>query len=91
MQTQLAVMFLSETGALPNAVTDGEGRLLDDDDGSGLSLCTYWCRIFGSRTENGRHLEFLSKKKSPEHIQWSLDKQEFDEMIAKEKESAAGS
>ena len=77
-----------------HAVTNEEGRPLDDDDESGTRLCSYWGRIFESRTEDDRHhayetiLEFVQK--APEDVQWSMDKQEFDKMIATKKESAPG-
>ena len=32
-----------------HAVTDEDGRPLDDEDESGMRLCTYWSRIFQSR------------------------------------------
>ena len=77
-----------------HAVTDDAERPLDDEDESGMRLCTYWCRIFESRPEDERHpayettLEFVQK--ASEDIQWSIDKQEFDEMIATKKQSAPG-
>ena len=77
-----------------HAVTDDEGLLLDEEDESGMRLCTYWSRLFESRTEDERHhayettLEFVQK--APEDTQWTVDKEEFDEMIATEKESAPG-
>ena len=41
-----------------HAVTDEEGRPLDDEDESGTSLCTYCGRLFESRTEDERHLAY---------------------------------
>ena len=50
-----------------HAHTDEEGRPLDVEDESGMRLCTYWSRMFESRTEDQRHhdyetiLEFVQK------------------------------
>ena len=69
-----------------HAVTDEEGHPLEDEDESGRRRCTNWCRGFESRTEDERHhahetiLEYVQK--APEDIQWKIDKQDFDEMIA---------
>ena len=78
----------------PHAVTDAEGRLLDDEDESGRRLCAYWCKIFGARVEDERHNEHETildyVQKALEDVQWIIDKQEFDEMLATKKESAPG-
>ena len=77
-----------------HAITDEDGCPLGDEDESGTRLCTQWCRIFESRTEDERHhadetiLEFVQK--APEDIQWTIGKQEFDEMIATKTDSAPG-
>ena len=69
-----------------HAVTDQEGHPLEDE--SGMFSCTQWCKIFESRTEGEQHpahetiLEFCTK--------WTIDKQEFDEMIVTQEESAPG-
>ena len=75
-----------------HAVTDKEGHPLEDEDESGMKLCTYWSKIFESEGE--RHLahetilEFVHK--APEDTQLTIDKREFDDMIATKKESAPG-
>ena len=77
-----------------HAVTDEEGHPLEDEDESGMRLCSFWSKIFESRTEAERHpahetiVEFVQK--ALEDIQWTIDKQEFHEMIATKKESALG-
>ena len=38
-----------------HAVTDEEGRPLDDENEPGMRLCTYGCMIFEARTEDERH------------------------------------
>ena len=69
-----------------HAVTDEDGHPLEDEDESGMRLCTYWGKIFESRTEDERHhahetiLEYVQK--APKDIQWAIDKREFDEKIA---------
>ena len=72
-----------------HAITNEEGHPLEDEDESGVILCTYWSKIFESRTEGERHPahetthEFVQK--DPEDIQWTIDKQEFDEKIVTKK------
>ena len=75
-----------------HVVTDEEGHPLEDEDESGRRLCTCWCRVFEPRTENERHHETILEKvqKAPEDIQWKIDKQGFDEMIATKNESVPG-
>ena len=74
--------------------TDEDGQHLKDEDESGMRLCTFWCKVFESRSEGERHhshetlLEYVQK--APEDIQWVIDKREFDEIIATKKESAPG-
>ena len=77
-----------------HAITNEEGHPLEDEDESGVILCTYWSKIFESRTEGERHPahetthEFVQK--DPEDIQWTIDKQEFDEKNCNKEESAPG-
>ena len=60
-----------------HAVTDEEGRPLDDEDAENKSHHAY-------ETIPG----FVQK--APEDIQWTIDKQEFNEIIATKKESPPG-
>ena len=61
-----------------HAVTDEERHPLEDEDESGMRLCTCWSKIFESRTESERHpahetiLEYVQK--ATEDIQWRVDK-----------------
>ena len=77
-----------------HAPTDDEGRPIDDEDKSGRRLCAYWGRIFEARVNDERHNEYETildyVQKAPEDIQWIKVKQELDEMLATEKESAPG-
>ena len=74
-----------------HGVTEDEGRPLDDEDESGRRLCAYWCKIFEARIEDDRHNEYETildcVQKALEYVHWIIDKQEFDEMLATEKES----
>ena len=51
-------------------------------------------RSFESRTEGERHHAYETMlevvQEAPEDFQWTIDKEEFDEMIATKKESARG-
>ena len=77
-----------------HAVTDEDGHLLEDEDESGMRFCTYWGKVFESRTEGERPhwyetiLQYVQK--ASDDIQWEIDKREFDEMMATKKESAPG-
>ena len=69
-----------------SAVTDEEGHPLDKEDESGRRLCEYLGTIFQARVEGPRHhqyddiLRFVQK--APDDIRWTIDKTEFDELIA---------
>ena len=63
------------------AVTDEDSNTLEDEDESGMKHCTYWGKVFESRTE---------VQKAPDDIQWEIDKREFDEMMATKQESGPG-
>ena len=77
-----------------HAVKDEDGHFLEDEDESGMGLCTCWSKIFQSRNEEERHhahetiLEYVQK--APDDIRWEIDKREFDGMMATKKESAPG-
>ena len=77
-----------------HAVTGDEGRPIDDEDESGRRLCAYWGRIFEARIKDERHNEYETVldnvQRATEDMQWTIDKQEFDEMLATKKESALG-
>ena len=75
-------------------MTDEDGHPLEDEDESGMTLCTIWVKNFEPRTEGERHhahetiLEYVQK--ALDDIQWETVKREFDEMIVTKKESAPG-
>ena len=77
-----------------HAVPAEDGIPIEDEDESGMKLCTSWGKIFDSRAEDKRHhahetiLEYVQK--TPEDVQWEIDKREIDEMISTKKESAPG-
>ena len=77
-----------------SAVTDEEGHPLENDDESGRRLCEHWGAIFQARHEGPRHLhheEILRfVQQAPDDITWTLDKAEFDGLLASKKESARG-
>ena len=79
------VLFLS-------AVTDEEGHPLDKEDDSGRRPCEYWGTIFQARDEGPRHhqheviLRFVQH--APDDIRWTIDKTEFDDLLALKKDWA---
>ena len=91
MQTHPASMGSKKPILCLHAVTDEDGHPLEDEDESGMRLCTYWDKIFESRNEDERHpahetiLENVQK--DPGYIQGEIDKRKFDEMIDTKKES----
>ena len=76
------------------AVTDEDGHPLENEEESGRRLCEYWRTIFQARVEGPRHhqvediLRFVQE--APDDIRWTIDKTEFDELIALKKDSAPG-
>ena len=78
-----------------SAVTDEEGHPLDNEDDSGRSLREYWGTIFQAREEGPRHhqhediLRFVHH--APDDIRWTVDKTEFDDLLALKMDSAPGS
>ena len=75
-------MAYQETRAF-NPVTDEEGHPLENEDESGRRLCEYWRTIFQARVD-GQHEEILR------YIRWTIDRTEFDELMALKKDSAPG-
>ena len=77
-----------------SAVTDEEGHPLENEDESGRRLCEYWGSIFQARVEGPRHHQYEDilryVQKAPDDIHWTIDKTEFDELIAIKKDSAPG-
>ena len=75
-----------------NAVTDEDGHPLENEDESGRRLCEYWGSIFQARVEGPRHhqdediLRYVQK--APDDIRWTIDRTEFDELIALKNDSA---
>ena len=74
-----------------HAVTDEDGHPLENEDKSGRRLCEYWSTSFQAHNEGERHhhKETIPRyvQKAPDDIRWTIDKKEFDELIAT-KESA---
>ena len=72
-----------------SAVTGEEGHPLENEDESGRRLCEYWGTIFQARVEGLRHhhhediLRYVQQ--APDDIRWTIDKTEFDDLIALEK------
>ena len=77
-----------------SAVTDEEGHPLENEDESGRRLCEYWRTIFQARPEGPRHLQHEEilryVQQAPDHINWTLDQAEFDDLLASKKDSAPG-
>ena len=77
-----------------NAVTDEEGHPLENEDESGRRLREYWGTNFQARVEGPRHHQFEDilrfVQKAPDDIRWTVDKTDFDELIAMKKDSAPG-
>ena len=77
-----------------SAVTDEEGHPLENEDESETRLCEYWGTIFQARVEGPRHHQFEDilrfVQKAPDDIRWTVDKTDFDELIARKKGSAPG-
>ena len=78
-----------------HAVTDEDGHPLENEDESGRRLCEYCDFIFQARNEGERdHLyETILRcvQKVPDDIRGDIDRNEFDELMASQKESALGS
>ena len=77
-----------------HAVTDDDGHPLENEDESGRRLCEYWGSTFQARAEGPRHHQFEHLlqyvQKAPDDIRWTIDRTEFDELIALKKDSAPG-
>ena len=77
-----------------SAVTDEDGHRLESEDESGRRLCEYWRSIFQARVEGPRHHQYEDilryVEKAPDDIRWTIDRTEFDELIAMKKDSAPG-
>ena len=77
-----------------SAVTDEEGHPLGNEDDSGRRLCEYWGTIFQARDEgprNHRHEDILRfVQHALDDIRWTVDKTDFDDLLALEKDSASG-
>ena len=77
-----------------NAVTDEDGHPLENEDESGRRLCEYWGSIFQARVEGPRHHQYENilryVQKAPHDIRWTMDRTEFDELVALKKDSAPG-
>ena len=72
-----------------SAVTDEDGHPLENEDVSGRRLCEYWGFIFQSCVEGPRHHQFDDilryVQKVPDDICWTIDRIEFDDVIASKK------
>ena len=77
-----------------HAVTDEDGHHLEDEGESGRRLCEYWGTIFQARAEGPRHGQYEEVlryvQQAPVDISWTIDRAEFDELIALKKDSAPG-
>ena len=77
-----------------HAVTDEDAHCLEDEDESGWRLCEYWGTIFQARGEgprHGQHKEVLRYvQKALADFSWTIDRAEFDELVALKKDSAPG-
>ena len=77
-----------------HAVTDEDGHPLENEDESGRRLCDYWGTIFQARAEGPRHHQYENilryVQKAPDDIRRVIDKNELDELMALNKESAPG-
>ena len=77
-----------------HAVTDEDGHPLENEDESGRRLCEYWGTIFQARNEGERHHHYENilqyVQKAPDDIRWEIDRNEFDQLMATEKEPAPG-
>ena len=75
-----------------HAVTDENGHPLENEDESGRRLCKYWSTIFQARVEGQRHHHYVNilryVQEAPHDIRWEIDRNEFDELMAVENESA---
>ena len=74
-----------------HAVTNEDGRPLENEDESGRRLCEHWGTIFQARVEGQRHHHYEDilryVQKAPGDIRWEIDKNEFDELMATQKKS----
>ena len=77
-----------------SAVTNEEGHLLENEDHSGRRLREYWGTIFQARVAGPRYHQYEDilryVQKAPDDIRWTIDRTEFDELIAMKKDSAPG-
>ena len=77
-----------------SAVTDEEGHPLENEDESVRRLCEYWRTVFQARVDGLRHHQYEDilrfVQKAPDDIPWTIDRTEFDELIAMRKDSAPG-
>ena len=84
VQTWTSRLARQETNALS----------LENEDESGRRLCEYWGTIFQARNEGERHHHYENilryVQKDPDDIRWEIDGNEFDELMATNKESAPG-
>ena len=68
--------------------------LLENEDESGRRLCEHWSTIFQARAEGPRHHQYENilryVQKATDDIRWESDRNEFDELMATNKESAPG-
>ena len=77
-------MWVSKKPLLcPHAVTDEEGRPLEDENWSGTRLCSYWAEIFEARQEDEQHslheTIFRHMQKAPNNTQRDHGQTIFDD------------
>ena len=67
---------------------------MENEDESGRRPCEYWSSTFQARVEGPRHHQYENilryVQKAPDDIRWTIDRTEFDELIALKKDSAPG-
>ena len=77
-----------------NTVTDEDGHPLENEDESGRRPCEYWGSTFQARVEGPRYHQYENilpyVQKAPDDIRWTIDRTDFDELIALKKDSAPG-
>ena len=77
-----------------NDVTDADGLPLENEDESGRRLSECWGTIFQARVEGEMHRlhEAILRcvQQAPADTRWEIDRNELDELMATQKESAPG-
>ena len=71
-----------------------EGHPLENEEESGRRLCENWGTILQARQEGPRHFQheeiLRSVQQAPDDISWTVDRAEFDDLLASKKDSTPG-